>query len=290
MVEHALAALRGGWPPVPVARDKRPLLGSGYQHLRPTEADVRAWWRRWPTANIGLLVDPAGLVVVDLDGAAAVAEAERLGYAETYTVRRGEERMHLYFCRPADLPPGRTTHRGQSRAIDVLAAGLVVAAGSRHASGDTYTVVRGLPPAAAPAWAADMLRDRGTGPTPTPMAGVAPPTADGAARERLRAALPVEVRALLDGGAPAGARSEAEWRVLRAAVRAGLDDREVLAACLAVPWVADMRPDMARWLADDLARAHAATHAVPSRPGTRRPAPAPNPWSWAPTAPTRTTR
>lgn len=306
MLDHALEALDRGWPPIPLcwptpdgtcgcgrrhvgrAAGKVPLPGRDYQHLRPTAADVRSWWRRWPSANVGVLLEPAGLLVVDLDGRAAVAEAERLGCPATYTVRRGTERMHLYYVRPADLPAGRTIHRGASRAIDILAAGLVVGAGSRHASGDTYTVVRDLPPATPPAWACDALRCRPTARTDAPALTVQL-DADPEALARLRAVLPADVLAMLDRGAPEGQRSEAEWRVLRAAVQAGLSDAEIIAGCLAVPWIADMRPRMAGWLTDDLARARSAVEAAPARPRRHRPAAAPNPWAWAPSPLTRTT-
>jgi hypothetical protein len=200
-------------------------LGAGYHRLRPADADVRGWWRRWPAANVGVLLEPAGLLVVDLDGRAAVAEADALGCPATYTVRRGDH-LHAYYARPVDLPPGRTTHRGASRAIDVLGGGLIVGAGSRHASGDTYEVARDLPLVPAPAWAVAMLRARPAARAAAPT-GTATPATDPAALARLRAALPPDVRAVLDGGAPDGARSEAEWRVLLAAVRAGMTDAEI---------------------------------------------------------------
>jgi putative DNA primase/helicase len=63
-----------GWsiiPLVPRDKDKRPLLTTWkeWQTKRATALQIEAWWRRWPTANIGIVTGRiSGLVVVDLDG------------------------------------------------------------------------------------------------------------------------------------------------------------------------------------------------------------------------------
>ena len=142
MVDRALNALDRGWLPIPLcwptaegacgcgrghasrAIGKAPLLGTGYQRLRPTEADIRVWWRRWRCANVGLLLEPANLLVVDADGAAGLAEIQRLGVGDTYTVRRSPDRRHFYFACD-DAPRTRRIHRGESRQIDVLSLGYI---------------------------------------------------------------------------------------------------------------------------------------------------------------------
>jgi putative DNA primase/helicase len=72
----ALAALgyaRRGWPVFPChwqgERRKRPLIECGF-HAATTdnEAQIRAWWRRWPDALIGVPTGRAiGAVVLDID-------------------------------------------------------------------------------------------------------------------------------------------------------------------------------------------------------------------------------
>lgn len=243
---------------------KAPLLGAGYQHLRPDAAQVGAWWCRWPRANVGILLEPAGLAVIDLDGPGAQAEATALGLPATYTVRRGDH-AHLYYRRPAGVPAARTTHRGACRAIDVLAAGYVIAPPSRHASGDRYTVTADLPLADLPAWAARWLREGAARPAPT-----TGPVRTGPPRE---VRLSPRLCELLESGAPEGRRSEAVAALEVALIGAGHDDATILTVLLERPWVAgmaDTRGRMNRWLAADLARLRGKGAAPRSRP-----------WSWA---------
>jgi hypothetical protein len=266
MLDAALRHTARGWHVVPLCwpadgqcgcgrghtgRDvgKAPLLGAGYQDTRADAAQVLDWWRRWPRANVGLLLEPAGLLVVDLDGLEAVAEADALGCPPTYTVRRGTH-LHLYYARPEGVPAGRRTHRGACRAFDVLAAGYVVAAGSLHASGGRYEVADDVPIAQAPAWAADMLR-------PAPAAP---------RREVILPATPLRLsrrmeRVLRHGpdGDPGryASRSEAVAAVVTAMVRAGYTDAAIVDTLAAQAWTEGMRGHMDTWLARDVERARA---------------------------------
>ncbi|HEX2988972.1 MAG TPA: bifunctional DNA primase/polymerase [Chloroflexota bacterium] len=114
---------------------KAPLLGSGYQNRRSTESDVNEWWTRWPDANIGILLEPSGLLVIDCDGVEALREARLFGLPEGPVVRSGNG-VHIYY--KAGDATGRATKQGNSHAIDVLASGFVVAPPSRHRNGHTY--------------------------------------------------------------------------------------------------------------------------------------------------------
>ena len=280
ILDAALDYTARGWPVIPLcwpARDrcgcgrghecrdvgKAPLLGRDYQHVRADEQQVRAWWRRWPQANVGLLLEPAALLVVDLDGREAVAEADARGCADTHTVRRGDH-LHLYFSRPADVEPGRRTKKGRCGAIDVLAAGYLVAPPSLHKLGDHYEVARDLPLAAPPAWAVDILRDA------NPDVSVADIIPDDDAMGAL-----AEARALLAGHRMAAVledgpdgdpgrydhpedsrpdRSAAEAAVVGALLDRGMAPERVAAALLARPWAATMRRHPATWLPRDVAR------------------------------------
>ncbi len=51
---------------------KAPLLDGGYQDVKVTEEKVEQWWTRWPQANIGILLEPSNLLVVDMDGEEAI--------------------------------------------------------------------------------------------------------------------------------------------------------------------------------------------------------------------------
>jgi Bifunctional DNA primase/polymerase, N-terminal len=153
--QAALAYLQMRWVPIPLcwpdpsgrcgcpkrhttpkAIGKAPLLDAGYESVRPTRLDLRTWWRTWPQANIGLLLEPSGLLVVDCDSRAAIHEAEALGLPPGPVVTSGKGR-HYYYQASSDVT-GRTTKRGVSKGIDILAKGYVVAPPSRHASGRSY--------------------------------------------------------------------------------------------------------------------------------------------------------
>ena len=57
-LKSALEYLPKGWPIFPVvpkSEDNKPhVLWGTYQDNQPTEAEVKAWWGKWPNANIGL--------------------------------------------------------------------------------------------------------------------------------------------------------------------------------------------------------------------------------------------
>ncbi len=280
LLDAALSYTRAGWPVIPLCwpvgdrcgcgrghdgRDigKAPLLGRDYQHVRADAAQVRAWWQRWPTANVGLLLEPASLYVLDLDGRAAVAEAVALGCPDTHTVRRGDH-LHLYYRRPADVEPGRRTKRGRCGAIDVLAAGYVVAPPSRHLSGDHYELALDVPLADPPTWALGILQ--GANPD-VPLVNITPDLdADGALAEAVALLADHRLAAVLKDGPdgdpgryvhPEDGRPDRSASV--AAVAGALLDRgmapgRVAAALLARPWAATMRRHPATWLPKDVAR------------------------------------
>lgn len=161
MLEQALFYLRNEWSVFPVCAPapgrpghcqqeqshknhvcekpgKYPLIKWGrYQSTLPTEDEVRGWWRRWPTANIGLATgELSGVVVIDLDGELALREAERRGYEDGPTVLTGRVGgRHLYF-RYRDNEPrnfaqvGGIDYRGEG--------GYTVLPPSLHASGNHY--------------------------------------------------------------------------------------------------------------------------------------------------------
>lgn len=119
---------------------KAPLLG-GYLELRPTAADIVKWWTRWPEANIGILLEPSGLVVIDLDSDGALNLVEQLGYPTCPQVARNGQVKHLYFLR-GDAPAIRVIKPASLPGIDILAGGYVVAPPSRHKDGGRYEWVR----------------------------------------------------------------------------------------------------------------------------------------------------
>lgn len=80
-LEFALSYLRRGWSVVPaMPKDKKPLIKwQEYQQRRPTEAEVREWWTRWPDANIIIVTGAvSGIIVLDVDGPEGRASLQEL--------------------------------------------------------------------------------------------------------------------------------------------------------------------------------------------------------------------
>lgn len=178
--------LKLGWPVLPLCwpddagncacgggheqAGKAPLLSDGYRGASLDRAKVAGWWRRWPSANVGIDLHRAGIVVVDADSDDAVEEVLTLWdiSASTPWVETGKGR-HWYFQRP-DGVSGRYIRTGLSQAIDILADGYVVAPPSRHRSGAVYRYGHIGPPTELPVTARDIISQR-----------VAPRTSDGGA-------------------------------------------------------------------------------------------------------------
>jgi Bifunctional DNA primase/polymerase, N-terminal len=68
-LEAALEYARSGIPVFPCnPLDKKPLTSNGFKDATKDEAQINAWWQKWPNAMIGAPTGPAsGMWVVDLD-------------------------------------------------------------------------------------------------------------------------------------------------------------------------------------------------------------------------------
>lgn len=224
----------------------------------PSAATQAAWARAWPHANAGALAEPSHLLVIDLDSAAAFAEAHALGLSPTAKVRTAHGE-HWYYAAPAGRT-GRAIRRGESRAIDVLASGYVVTPPSLHRAGVRYewlSPFEAAPLAPAPAWAVAMLEEttRAAVTTPAVLGDVGAPLPLDALR------VPPRVRELIrDGTSPRyPSRSEALFAVLQALVRGGYDDATMAAVVLDLAHGISAKPRECgrRWLAHEIARARA---------------------------------
>src|SRR5690606_27099871 len=139
---------------------KHPLTRRGVHDASLDAETVKAWWRRWPDANVAIAAGD-GLVVLDVDvrngGDASLTELERdYGEIRTLTARTGGGGLHLYFR--GDLPQKLVFRDG----LDLKAAGgYVIAPPSQHTSGRRYTWVAlgDLPqaPQPVPSWLARIV-------------------------------------------------------------------------------------------------------------------------------------
>jgi hypothetical protein len=112
--DAALAFARAGIPVFPcVPEGKHPLTPSGFHDASRDVDQVRAWWTRWPGANIGMPTgSTSGIDVVDIDvtktdaGFAAFEQATAAGLVdgEFARVRTPSGGMHVYFAAISDRP------------------------------------------------------------------------------------------------------------------------------------------------------------------------------------------
>ena len=148
---------------------------------------VRAWWAKWPGANIGIATGArSGLWVLDIDprhgGAAALTALESAHGPVPATIQSTTPSggRHLYWRWPADGPEIRNSTGRIGPGLDVLAeGGSVVAPPSIRADGRRYAWVRADAQLAdAPGWLVDLTRPPARAPAPDqgPARGDAPRT------------------------------------------------------------------------------------------------------------------
>lgn len=157
MLEEALAYARRGWSIVPVApRGKDTLVSwKDFQECRPSEAEIRGWWQRWPDANIGVVTGPiSGLAVADVDPKRGGNASAQWAISQTGLIAdTGGGGHHLFYA----YPEGEDVRNKVSKTtgIDVRAkGGIIVLPPSVHESGRRYAwrtegplgVWRGVPP------------------------------------------------------------------------------------------------------------------------------------------------
>jgi hypothetical protein len=128
---------------------KHPVVYSGQNESTCDEAQVRRWWAEWPLANVGVALEPSGLMALDVDDRngrdAAIA---KLGAAQdalcplpaTVEAVTGSGCAHLYYRRPAH------PIRGDVMGITVRGRNYVVAPPSLHRSGNRYAWEPGCSP------------------------------------------------------------------------------------------------------------------------------------------------
>lgn len=121
---------------IPVARDKRPLVSwTEYQKNLPTSEQIKAWWRKFPDANIGVVTGKlSGLIVVDIDPKNGGSN-EEFESIKTVVSRTGGGGWHYFFL----YEEGLQTKAGIKKGIDIRSdGGFVVVPPSLHQSGKKY--------------------------------------------------------------------------------------------------------------------------------------------------------
>ncbi|WP_051697510.1 bifunctional DNA primase/polymerase [Erythrobacter litoralis] len=129
--------IRQNWSCFPIPRGEKAARAKWerWQTERPDAATVEGWARR--DSNIAIVTGAiSGLLVLDLDSAEAVAEAEKLGLPDTIRASTAKG-QHVYFRHPGGTVKNRA---GFKPGWDIRCdGGYVVGPGSLHPSGTEYT-------------------------------------------------------------------------------------------------------------------------------------------------------
>jgi hypothetical protein len=172
LLEAASAYAEAGLHVFPLRpRSKVPATVDGLKAASTDVEQVRAWWQRWPDANVGIRTGAeSGVVVLDVDtpkgGAGGLADLEchQGKLAPTARVLTGGGGEHVYLKHPGlEL---RNSAGRLGGGLDVRGdGGYVVAPPSIHESGRAYrwtrTLDRGL--ANCPAWLLEDAAERRNG-------------------------------------------------------------------------------------------------------------------------------
>lgn len=118
---------------------KHPRTKNGLDDATTDVAQIRDWWRKWPTANIGINCGKAGLLVVDLDTYRDNYQGDDLELdEETVTALSGGGGAHLFY-RLEDGDPFGNSNKNLPNGIDIRGhGGYVIVAPSLHESGQQY--------------------------------------------------------------------------------------------------------------------------------------------------------
>jgi hypothetical protein len=108
LLKAALAYAGRGVPVFPCEPGaKRPLTRNGHSDATTDRRAIERWWKRWPSANIGLPTGKeSGIVVLDVDvddgGLESLAKLERAGapVPKTARTRTGRGGVHVFFRYP----------------------------------------------------------------------------------------------------------------------------------------------------------------------------------------------
>jgi bifunctional DNA primase/polymerase-like protein len=155
---QALAYAAAGWPVFPCRPDadpcprpedcpcKAPLTGHGFKDATTGPEQIRAWWARWPAANVAIATGAPGPDVLDVDvsaedsGWAGFNRLKRAGlligaHALVRTPRGG---LHAYY-RGTGQPNGSLARAGHL--IDFRGAGGYVLAPPSRVHGSPYELL-----------------------------------------------------------------------------------------------------------------------------------------------------
>lgn len=217
------------------SQGKHPRIGFDWEGQASTDPQqIREWWERWPTANIGIAPGKSGIIDFDLDTYKSDYSGDELftqADKQTATQLSGGGGEHLIYLMPpgkeygndaGDLPDG----------IDIRGyGGLFVAPPSKHKSGKLYQWEDGyslleMQPIPLPDKLVAIL-DQAHEASSGPGVSFSSPTTE--KPDLARWYISARIRGLINEPVSSGKRSNADQSVLVALCYAGATDDEILA-------------------------------------------------------------
>jgi predicted ArsR family transcriptional regulator len=212
---------------------KHPRLSDWENQASKDPQQIRAWWDKWPTANVGGAMGKSGLITFDVDNYKEIYGDNDLFTQEdkrTPTQISGKGGEHLFYAMPEGrhytnanntLPPG----------IDIRGeGGMIVLAPSIHPCGRLYEWEEGYSifertPRPLPQKLVDILDAAHAKHTTAKAVQFTTPTTE--RPDLIRWKISKEVRELINNPAPVGQRSEADMKVATSLCFAGASDDEI---------------------------------------------------------------
>jgi hypothetical protein len=159
MLDHALELAACGWQVLPL-RGKIPYTAHGSDDASSVAEIVRAFWERWPNANLGAKV-PDPLIVFDVDprnrgleGWAQLTAGHDVPDTMTVVSGRGDGGTHRYFLRPHGPISAARIPKG----IDLKKSGYMVMPPSLHPDTRQPYTLHDVDPVPLPSWLREVLR------------------------------------------------------------------------------------------------------------------------------------
>ena len=118
---------------------KHPRTENGLDDATTDPDQIRAWWKKWPAATIGINCGLSGLLVVDLDSYKDTYQGDSLDLdEETVTGLSGGGGGHLFYAM-ADGDTFGSSNKNLPSGVDIKGhGGYVIVAPSSHKSGNAY--------------------------------------------------------------------------------------------------------------------------------------------------------
>jgi hypothetical protein len=144
---------------------KHPRTIHGLRDASTDPERIARWWRRWPTANIGVQTGAtSGLVVLDVDpdheGLRTLADLQRQHgpLPPSPAVRTGGGGRHYWFAHPGQAVRNSAGRLGSG--LDIRGdGGYVIAPPSRHITGGRYVWASEVALAPPPRWLLELARE-----------------------------------------------------------------------------------------------------------------------------------